>query len=301
MDFFDVSLLPNVLELQPKAHLLFGFSVAFLVLVWASLALRVYVRVFTIKAFGWDDAMLIWAAVTFTSFCAYLINEAKYCFKPEVENAYKTADLLAIWTVLTQAMVFVVTYNALYILTTIIFKVSLAIFFLRIVVVKWQRLLIYISTAVYAVYGVVFIFLVTFRCGMPKDLLINAARGQCISEGVIMPMLYISGILNSAVDVIFAVLPAIFLWNSLMPRRAKISACILLSMGCVGTVASIVRIAYLDGLVNSSKFFTTAVDAGLLSIVEPGLAITAASLCALRPLFLSMVEKTLPYISRTGS
>jgi hypothetical protein len=64
MDTFDISLLPNVLELQPKAHLLFGFSVTFLVLVWTSLALRVYVRVFTIKAFGWDDAMLIWAAVS---------------------------------------------------------------------------------------------------------------------------------------------------------------------------------------------------------------------------------------------
>ncbi|KAH0353024.1 hypothetical protein KCU81_g1554, partial [Aureobasidium melanogenum] len=301
MDTFSVSLLPNVLDLQPRAHLLFGFSVTFLVLVWTSLALRVYVRIFTIKAFGWDDAFLIWAAVTFTTFCAYLIVEAKYCFKPEVEIAYNTEDLMAIWPVLTQAMVFVVTYNALYIATTIIFKISLAIFFLRIVVLKWQRLLIYISTAIYAVYGIAFIFLVTFRCGMPKDLLINAARGKCISEDVIMPMLYISGVLNSGVDVIFALLPAIVLWNSLMPRRAKISACVLLSMGCVGTVASIVRIAYLSGLVTSSNFFTTAVDAGLLSIVEPGLAITAASLCALRPLFLSMVEKTLPYISRSGS
>lgn len=109
-------------------------------------------------------------------------------------------------------------------------------------------------------------------------------------------MIYISGILNAAVDVIFAALPAIVLWNSMMPRRAKISAGVLLSMGCIGTVASIIRIAYLGGLVNGAKFFTHAVDAGLLSVVEPGLAITAASLSALRPLFLSMKEKTLPSI-----
>lgn len=64
MDTFSVSLLPNVLDLQPKAHLLFGFSVTFLVLVWTALTLRVYVRIFTIKAFGWDDAFLIWAAVS---------------------------------------------------------------------------------------------------------------------------------------------------------------------------------------------------------------------------------------------
>ncbi|KAK6001916.1 hypothetical protein QM012_002406 [Aureobasidium pullulans] len=293
---FDVSLLPNVLELQPKAHLLIGFSITFLVLVWTSLACRVWVRIFTIKAFGWDDATLIMSAVTFTSFCAYLISEAKYCFNPTVETAYNTADILGIWDVLTQAMEFVVTYNALYILTTIIFKISLAIFFLRIVVLKWQRHLIYISTVIYAIYGLIFIFIVTFRCGKPKDLLINAARGKCISDEVLMPMIYISGILNAAVDVVFAGLPAIVLWNSMMPRRAKISAGILLSMGCIGTVASIIRIAYLGGLVNGAKFFTHAVDAGLLSVVEPGLAITAASLSALRPLFLSMKEKTLPSI-----
>lgn len=62
-DTFVISLLPNVLELQPRAHLLIGFSITFLVLVWTSLAFRVYVRIFTIKAFGWDDATLIMSAV----------------------------------------------------------------------------------------------------------------------------------------------------------------------------------------------------------------------------------------------
>lgn len=61
---FDIPILPNVLELRPKAHLLTGFSITFLVLVWTSLACRVYVRVFTIKAIGWDDATLIMSSVS---------------------------------------------------------------------------------------------------------------------------------------------------------------------------------------------------------------------------------------------
>jgi hypothetical protein len=79
-----------------------------------------------------------------------------------------------------------------------------------------------------------------------------------------------------------------------MPRQTKISVGILLSMGCIGSIASIIRIAYLGGLTDGLKFFDHAIDAGLLSVVEPGLAITAASLSALRPLFKSMVEKSLP-------
>jgi hypothetical protein len=59
----DTSLYPNVLDLQPKAHLLEGFAIFFLVLVWLSIFLRVYVRIFTIKAFGWDDGFLICASV----------------------------------------------------------------------------------------------------------------------------------------------------------------------------------------------------------------------------------------------
>ncbi|THY18507.1 hypothetical protein D6D01_07263 [Aureobasidium pullulans] len=299
-DSFDISLLPNVLELQPKAHLMTGFGVAFLILVWTSISLRVYVRMFMIRAFGWDDAILLMSAVTFTSFCACLLVEAKYCRAPEVESAYMTANLEAIWIVLTKALEFVVVYNALYILTTILFKISLAIFFLRIVVVKWQRRLIYTSTGIYTLYSVIFIFLVTFRCGSPSDLLINAYKGKCISNGAIMPLVYISGALNAAADIVFATLPGIILWNSHMPRQAKISAGVLLSMGCLGSIASIIRIAYLGGLSVDARFFKHAIDAGLLSVVEPGLAITAASLSALRPLFKSMVEKTLPSFFHTG-
>ena len=62
-DTFDVSLFPNVLELQPKAHLMTGFGVTFLVLVWASVATRIYVRLFMIRAFGWDDVTLLLASV----------------------------------------------------------------------------------------------------------------------------------------------------------------------------------------------------------------------------------------------
>ena len=61
---FDVSLLPNVLDLQPKAHLMVGFGVAFLTLVWITVALRIYVRAFMIRAFGWDDAICIMSAVS---------------------------------------------------------------------------------------------------------------------------------------------------------------------------------------------------------------------------------------------
>jgi hypothetical protein len=168
------------------------------------------------------------------------------------------------------------------------------------VVAQWQRRLIYISTGIYTLYSIIFIFLITFRCGRPTDLLSNASKGKCITNKAVMPLVYISATFNAACDVVFATLPIVVLWNSHMPRRAKISAGFLLSMGCLGSIASIIRIAYLGGLSVDKGFFKHAIDAGLLSVVEPGLAITAASLSALRPLFKSMIEKTLPSFFHTG-
>lgn len=49
-----------------------------------------------------------------------------------------------------------------------------------------------------------------------------------------------------------------------------------------------------------SRFFEHAIDAGLLSTIEPGLAITAASFSALRPLFKSMKERSLPTFRPSG-
>lgn len=73
-----------------------------------------------------------------------------------------------------------------------------------------------------------------------------------------------------------------------MPRKAKISAGILLGMGAMGSICSLIRIAYIPGLKAGPKFFSHAITIGTWSIVEPGIGILVASLATLRPLTRSM-------------
>lgn len=195
-------------------------------------------------------------------------------------------------------------FNSLYVLTTILFKISLAIFFLRIVVAQWQRRLIVISTAIFTAYSFAYMFITTFRCGLPRDILLNTARGKCIPTSAVSPLLYVSGISNALMDIMFAFLPTTILWNSQMPIKTKISCCILLSMGGLSCVASIIRIAFLNGVSDQAHYFENAINTALVSIVEPGLAITAASLGTLRPLFQALAERTSPsswQSSRSGN
>jgi hypothetical protein len=255
--------------------------------------------------------------MAFTSFAAFLILIAEYGYTKAVVEAYTTEDFAGIWNSLTtalnvpnpslllflQAKILVVVpmltghkytliFNSLYVLTTILFKISLAIFFLRIVVAPWQRRLIVIATALFSAFSFAYIFITNFRCGAPKDILLNTARGKCLSISIVSPLLYVSGISNAMIDVMFAVLPTTILWNSQMPKKRKISCCILLSMGGLSCVASIVRIAFLSGVDQQAHYFDNAINTALVSIVEAGLAITAASLGTLRPLFQAVAEKT---------
>lgn len=75
--------------------------------------------------------------------------------------------------------------------------------------------------------------------------------------------------------------------KSQMARSSKISACILLLMGSMGSVASLIRIKYIPGLRTTPDFFSKSIDIAVWSVVEPGIGIFTVSLATLRPLFRS--------------
>lgn len=56
----------------------------------------------------------------------------------------------------------------------------------------------------------------------------------------------------------------------------------------MGSICSLIRIAYIPGLKAGPKFFSHAITIGTWSVVEPGIGILVASLATLRPLTRSM-------------
>lgn len=76
----------------------------------------------------------------------------------------------------------------IYLVDQIALKVSMAVFFLRIVQQKWQKLIIYVSMGIYASYSIAFVFVALFQCGVPK--VVNFISGEnCMPwDSVIGPM-----------------------------------------------------------------------------------------------------------------
>lgn len=197
------------------------------------------------------------------------------------------------WKKLTIFSQYTLVTFSLYAATMVIIKISLGIFYLRIVVSTWQKVIIYITVGVATIYGSYYFFAILFQCGMPSDFLLNALQGHCAgTKESRFRISMAAGIINAITDFILAILPIFLISKACMPLSAKISASLVLLLGCIGSAISVVRLAYVHGLTYNLDFFEVGVKITLWSIIEVGLCITAASLATLRLLFSCCVERT---------
>ncbi|CAD0106103.1 unnamed protein product [Aureobasidium uvarum] len=282
----DVAEISRMLELEHTLLPMFQVSVAFLVLAWIAVTLRVYVRAFLLRSFHWDDWLILLTLCVFTSCCMCLIA-IENIEKSDAASTALTQGLKAQFGLIDTIFGLIMGFMSLYIVTTVILKLALAIFFLRIIPdnFSWQRKVIYISTAIYTTYGLAFTFIVIFQCGNPNNFFIQEARKQCMSDTILQPLYYAAGGMNALTDWLFSLLPVTVIWSAAIPRSTKISAGCLLGLGSLASIASLVRLAYIPGIEASPTFLEHAVNIASWSIVEPGLGIVAASLATLRPLF----------------
>jgi hypothetical protein len=210
----------------------------------------------------------------------------------------------------------------LYILTTIIFKLSLAVFFLRIVNQRWQRQVIIGSVTVYTLFGTAWLCVALFQCGNPGDFGKNELEGKCLPfQTVLRPLNYTHGVFNAVTDWIFAIsklritlnhlhnrlltppkVPIFVVQSAQMHRQQKITVCTILGLGVLGSICSIVRLAYVDVIgVPLQDLLVSAPNFAIVSIIELGLGVTAACLATLRPLFAFWFDKARTGISSSRS
>lgn len=180
-----------------------------------------------------------------------------------------------------------------YCFSLVFLKISLAFFYLRIVIQRWQRWVIFMTVTVFTLYGLTYAFIYLFRCGLNiNDQLISRAEGKCIPDHTLLIMTYVFGSVDTLTDFIYAFLPIYILWNSNMPLGMKFTAGFLLCIGSVSSICALIRVATLSNLNSDVEFFKQAVQTGLWSVIEPGLAIVATSLAACRPLWRKFFEDT---------
>ncbi|OCK82007.1 hypothetical protein K432DRAFT_294167 [Lepidopterella palustris CBS 459.81] len=251
-------------------------AIAFLVATWIFVLLRVLVRTYVIRNFGWDDATMVLANILFTFYCISVLVVEAHGGGTHLTDINEVSKVIN-WNIAAEDF---------YIATICFMKVSFGIFFQRIIAKPWHRNLIYIIVAVSTVQSLANFFFIIFRCGPhPGHYLTMQLEGKCASRSVNLLFLYMHAAVTTVTDWIFALLPVFILWDSKMDIRTKISVGFILSLGAVGSICSIIRFRYIDGLTRTDDFFWNATNCAIWSTIEPGTGIIAGSLATMRPFF----------------
>jgi hypothetical protein len=106
-------------------------------------------------------------------------------------------------------------------------KISLAGFFLRIVVERWQRCVIYAAVLVSTTINIATVFFFIFMCGVPKGGLVFFEKyigGKCVNSTHQLIMYYFQAGSGTLTDLIFWLLPTSTLRKSVLPLRDKLTA-----------------------------------------------------------------------------
>jgi hypothetical protein len=146
-------------------------------------------------------------------------------------------------------LVFVQLSEVFYILTTTFLKISLGLFFLRVLTKRWQKLIFHSILAVSAFYGLFYVFVVIFQCGDPARIAESFVDSpRCLPAGFRLSAGYIYGAINIIADWTFVLIPITVLLDSELDRKSKISVSLVMALGAVGSIASVMRMVYLSGL-----------------------------------------------------
>ncbi|KAJ5135086.1 uncharacterized protein N7515_004364 [Penicillium bovifimosum] len=275
-----------MMELEGRSESIFIVTTIFLGLSFIAVCLRCFVRLHLVKAFGWDDALMVCAMLVNVLFALCGITGALYGLgqKNAVVVKRRTFETAMFWWWLGQTS---------YVWACALAKVSIAFALLRLTVSNRHKLIIYGVIAVTTIVGLVFWFMLTLQC-QPVSFFWQRVRayedpgnqvaGSCMNLDNIITVAYVYSVTATLCDFTLGILPAFLVWNLQMNRRTKIALTGILGLGCIASSAVIVRIPYLHNYKDENFLWATA-NISIWSNVEAGLGIAAGSLVTLRPLF----------------
>ncbi|KAA8620946.1 hypothetical protein PtrSN002B_005341 [Pyrenophora tritici-repentis] len=267
-------------------------TIAFLTIAWFSLLLRIWTRTCVISNFGWDDATMILACMVFTVFCTAQLYIAANGIGTHVTSLQRQQQLTT-WVFMSECG---------YIMSMMIIKVSVCIFFARIVVKRAHFIIIYVTAGVNIGSSLTAFFYCLFRCGPDLSIyILNEFTNNCTSASTDLFMGYQQGAFSALTDIIFVILPVLLLWNAQMDLRSKLSIGFVLSLAALGCICSIIRFPYIDGLARTKDFFWNVVNVSIWSTIEAGACITAGCIATLRPLFKHVLHRARGSNALSGS
>jgi hypothetical protein len=224
-----------MLPLEGRSQAIFVITAIFLGFSFIAVCLRCFVRLRLVKAFGWDDALMVFAMFLNILFALAGITGAFYGMGQKTEHLIQTGTMetAMFWWWLGQTS---------YVWVCAIAKISIAVALLRLTIAKVHALILWVVIGVTSIVGLVFFFMLTLQCH-PVSYFWQRVRvyypphapvlGSCMSLDSIIAMAWVYSIVATCCDLTLGLLPLFLVWNLQMNSQTKAALAGILGMGCV--------------------------------------------------------------------
>ncbi|GCB20137.1 hypothetical protein AAWM_03022 [Aspergillus awamori] len=265
------------MPLEGRSEALVAVPVVVMVISLVTVSFRCFVRWRILKAFGWDDTLMVLAMALDIVLTACAIAGAKEGVGRHFVDFHSSEDL-------HHAMLWWWLGQCLYICASGIAKVSIALALLRLSVQKYQRMILWTVMGASICISLIFWFLMLLQCHPVSEFWERTGTGKCLSTDILINVAYVYSGICAICDFALGLLPIDLVRQLQINPKTKMALGATLSLGCVASAAVILRIPCLHYYKDIDFLYSTfSID--IWSFIEVGLGITAGSLVTLRPLF----------------
>ncbi|KAA8576482.1 hypothetical protein EYC84_006595 [Monilinia fructicola] len=241
---------------------------------------RVYVRVYIKESFGVDDVFAVLATAVSIS-CAAMTSSAtkrglgRHIEYVESQNPDFVNNIASSWDI----------GATFFIITCALGKTSFAITLLRIVVVRWMKILLWFLIITNNIVNILTVLFIFVQCNDIRHIWNPEIPSTCWPAQIFPEFVVFVGAYSGLQDFVLALLPWAITYNLKMDKKVKIFTTIGMSLEIFAGVAAIVKTMTLFVFFTKSRDFTWALPPLLgWATAENSLAIIASSVPALLPL-----------------
>lgn len=126
--------------------------------------------------------------------------------------------------------------ESFYVVTMTALKISVSIFFLRVMVKTWQRWVIYVSLVLATAVNIAYFFVLVFQCGVPHGgmkFLMKQLAKKCLTREGMLAASYTHGVVTTITDIAFAILPLTVVKEMKLRLRERITVVAILTLAAV--------------------------------------------------------------------
>ncbi|KAM6514145.1 hypothetical protein FALCPG4_015304 [Fusarium falciforme] len=253
-----------------------------LALVWIAIALRIWIKTAIIKKRTWDDIWMYFSVLLYTILATLVlhgITKGGVGQDADNLNLHKIAVGLRAWYFGE------LTYGLL----SVFVRLSVALFLLRICTKSSHKWILTACLVVVIVTSLVYLCATLFQC-LPvtyywQRFELEERAGHCSTARLVPNTAIVLSIVAAISDWLIALIPAVILSGTRIPRSSKILATGLMSIGVLAGIAMIVRIPYIKSTSLTPDFLHASVGVAIWTVIEPCLGIVGGSAATFGPLF----------------